>query len=191
MNSCVLLLPLAALCAGRKAFMLVNVYRSGVVAPPLYRGPEARLFRLADEARPSGRQDRTDAIFASPSLAGVAPWFHFNAEMQNRDPFVREITVDSDSVFVYSVSAWDATCRDNTSYESYWESGITLTEYQTADDSNLRNPSEWELLLGTSDVQAIRDVSDEEFLEASRNTYEFHADLAVSLRASRRNLIWA
>lgn len=166
--------------------MLTKVYRSGIVKAPLVRGPEAEIFILSDKARPNDRQGRTDAIFASPSLKGVARWVHVNSDGNSTDPFVREITVESDSVYVYNIPAWEKICWDGADYESYWNTGITLTEYLTfSEHLNLFNPQEWEILLGASDILSVNLVADEDFLEACRNSYDFHENLTARLRFIR------
>jgi hypothetical protein len=187
------LLPLAALCAGhkREELMLTKVYRSGVVKAPRTRGIEARSFLQADNVRPIGRQGRETAIFASPDLNGVATWFYRKSMMQGGDPFVREITVDSDSVYIYSVAAWNETHWNRASYDSYWESGITLTSYQTSAKRKSGDSNRWEILLGAADVLAVREVPDEEFLEACRSSFAQYPDLAHNLRSLRSSLVRA
>jgi hypothetical protein len=169
--------------------MLTKVYRSGIVEAPKERGPEAKIFALSDDERPAGRQGRTDAIFASPSLKGVARWVHASFSQWTQDPFVREITVESDSVYVYSIPAWEKVCWYNASHDSYWKTGITLTEYlELSSMMDYFNPTEWEILLSPADVLSVSDVTDEDFLEACRNSYDQHLDLTNSLSFFRDNL---
>lgn len=169
--------------------MLTKVYRSGIVEAPKSRRLEAEIFARSDEARPADRQGRTDAIFASPSLKGVARWVHASFSQWTQDPFVREITVESDSVYVYSVPAWEKVCWYNASHESYWKTGITLTEYlELCRMMDYFNPAEWEILLSPADVLSVRDVTDEDFLEACRNSFDKHLDLTNSLAFLRENL---
>jgi hypothetical protein len=164
--------------------MEVKVYRSGIVEAPAMRGGEARSFAEADALRPADRQGRTDGIFASPSLKGVARWAHLNSGIVSyEDPFVREITVDPDTVFVYSVSAWERIRWNLGTYERYWATGHTLTEYLDTKDWKWRNDSEWELLLSADDIRSVREVPDEELLTACENSYDFHAQLANNLVA--------
>lgn len=169
--------------------MLTTVYRSGVVRAPVKRGSEADIFALADKHRPTNRQGRTKAIFASPSLKGVARWVHDNAET-NQDPFVREITVESDTVHVYSVNAWEKVCWENASYKSYWKTGVTLTEYlDLSSVLDYFDPTEWEILLNPSDILSVRDVPDDEFLEACRNSYDHYTEMTTWLNRRRNNLM--
>lgn len=169
--------------------MLTKVYRSGIAQAPDKRRSEAEIFAAADKFRPASRQGRTKAIFASPSLKGVARWVHDNSET-NQDPFVREITVESDSVYVYSVNAWEKVCWQNASYKSYWKTGMTLTEYlDLSSVLDYFDPTEWELLLRPSDILSVRDVPDEEFLEACRNSYNHYSEMAKWLQLRRNNLL--
>lgn len=170
--------------------MKAKVYRSGTVEAPITRGVEADSYTIADAVRPAGRQGRMNGIFASPNLDGVARWTRANSGIARcADPFVREITVDADNVYVYSVIAWEKASWSNGGYEAYWESGITLTEWlNTAED---RDPTEWELLLGDDDLQSVRPVSDKRLLKACENSYYFHSELASNLVDARKALRWA
>jgi hypothetical protein len=169
--------------------MKAKVYRSGTVEAPITRGVEADSYAAADAVRPAGRQGRTDGIFASPNLKGVTRWANANSSIARRaDPFVREITVDPDTVYVYSVLAWEKASWGTGSYESYWETGMTLTEWAKAGE--FLDPTNWELLLGTDDVISSRPVSDKRLLENCKNTF-FHSELANNLVSARRALRWA
>lgn len=166
--------------------MQAKVYRSGIIAAPAVRGVEAISFAAADAVRPNGRQGRMDGIFASPNLKGVVRWAHLNSGIANyEDPFVREITVDPDAVYVYSVHAWERMRWTVGMYERYWATGITLTEYLTTDIWRKRNPADWEILLGTNDIQSVREIPDEELLIASENFYDFHSLLEENLTEAR------
>lgn len=170
--------------------MKAKVYRSGTVEAPATRGVEADSYIAADAVKPAGRQGRMDGIFASPNLKGVARWARANSGIARcADPFVREITVDSDSVYVYSVNAWEKTSWSNGSYEAYWASGITLTEWLAT--AEFRDPTEWELLLGADDVISTRPVSDKRLLTDCENSYNFHDELASNLVSARKALRWA
>lgn len=169
--------------------MKAKVYRSGTVEAPATRGVEADSYTSADEVKPAGRQGRTDGIFASPNLAGVARWTHANSSIVRcADPFVREITVDPDNVYVYSVLAWEKCSWGTGSYETYWETGMTLTQWMAA--SEFLDPTNWEILLGADDVISTRPVSDKRLLEGSKS-FNLHSELVRTLTSARKALRWA
>lgn len=169
--------------------MKAKVYRSGSVETPANRGVEADSYTAADAVKPVGRQGRTDGIFAAPNLAGVARWAHANTSLVRcSDPFVREITVDPDTVYVYSVLAWEKASWGTAGYEAYWATGMTLTEWNAA--SELLDPTNWELLLGADDVISTRPVSDKRLLENAESAH-FHSELTSNLATARKALRWA
>lgn len=162
----------------------VKVYRSGVVSAPASRGVESESYVEADAVRPAGRQGRTDGIFAAPTIDGVLRWVRANSQpyMRMIDPFVRELKVDADSVYVYSINAWEAV--GITGYEKYWNTGVTLTEWLANADSY--DPTEWELLLSPEDVQSARPVSDARLVKAAEPV-SLYSDLAGLLKSARKN----
>lgn len=169
--------------------MKAKVYRSGTVEAPTTRGVEADSYTAADAVKPAGRQGRTDGIFAAPNLKGVARWAHANSGIARcADPFVREITVDPDTVYVYSVKAWEKASWGTGGYEAYWETGMTLTEWMNV--AEFMDPTNWELLLGADDVISSRPVSDKRLLENCVDSF-FHSELAGNLVGARRALRWA
>jgi hypothetical protein len=142
--------------------------------------------------KPAGRQGRTDGIFASPNLEGVARWAYSKSSIGNfADPFIRELTVDPDKAYVYKISAWEKASWKWTpgSYEAYWATGITLTEWLQNQDSY--DPTEWELLLGADDVLSVKPVSDKRLLKACETSFNFHDELVCTLASARRALRWA
>lgn len=164
--------------------MNAKVYRSGTVAAPAQRGVEAQSYLDADAVKPAGRQGRTTAIFASPNLRGVLRWVVANTSLVSvADPFVKEITVDPDTVWVYNVAAWERTSlREN--YETYWETGMTLAEWNNTPGLD---PTEWELLLGADDVRSVRPVSDKRVLSHVAEDDLWSAEsIAKLLKAARK-----
>lgn len=164
--------------------MKAKVYRSGTVEAPVFRGVEATSYHAADAVRPAGRQGRTTGIFASPTLAGVARWAHAKSSIVRcDDPFVREITVDPNNVYVYSVHAWEKVSSRDGGYEAYWNSGMTLAEWTESAES--MDPDNWELLLDPADVISTRPVSDKRLLENCEGRF-FESELTRNLSALRK-----
>lgn len=170
--------------------MKAKVYRSGTVEAPAAHGVEAESYTIADALRPEGRQGRIGAIFASPNLQGVARWAYSKAGFISCiDPFVREITVDPDTVYVYSISAWERGSWRTGDYTEYWATGMTLTEWLKNEENY--DPTDWELLLSPENVQAVKPVSDKRLLKACETSFNLHGELVRTLTSARRALRWA
>lgn len=172
--------------------MKAKVYRSGTVEAPTTRGVEADSYMDADKVKPAGRQGRTDGIFASPNLAGVARWTYSKSSIARcADPFVRELTVNPDEVYVYSIPAWEKASWNwkPGGYKAYWATGITLTEWMQNEEKY--DATEWELLLSPEDIQAVKSVSDKRLLKACETSFNFHSELVSTLASARRALRWA
>lgn len=167
--------------------MITKVYRSGPVSAPETRGVESDSYAKADAVRPAGRQGRTDGIFASPNLAGVGRWAYSNASnTRHPDPFVREIAVNPDNVYVYSVLMWEKCSWDRIPYEQYWETGMTLTEWLKNHDQY--NASEWELLLSAEDVTSVKNVSDKRVVASAAEGSLIASELPTTFKKARRSL---
>lgn len=140
----------------------VSVFRAGVPNPPAERGVEKDSYAATDEHMPEGRQDRTSGIFASPTLHGVTGWVRGTSHVV-KDWGVRELRVDPDKVYVYSVRAWEiCSSYDSTPEKSkaYWDSGITLTQWmQKLNSDPDLDPQEWEILIGEKQLEGVRPVS--------------------------------
>lgn len=165
-----------------------KVYRSGVISAPKSRGVESTSYLEADSVRPTDRQGRTDGIFASPTVDGVIRWVRANSDpaMGIEDPFVRELKVDADSVYVYSINAWEAS--GITGFEKYWSTGVALAEWLANADTY--NHTEWELLLAPEDVKSVRPVSDARLVRVAEPV-ELYSDLAGLLKSARRSARFA
>lgn len=139
----------------------VSVYRAGVPNPPTERGIEKDSYLTADSLAPEGRQTRTNAIFASPTMHGVARWVRGVSYLVN-DWGVRELRIDPDEVYVYSVHQWERCSSrdvDDTEARKYWETGMTLSAWMDELRKNPElDPREWELLVGESQVKAVKPV---------------------------------
>lgn len=146
-----------------------SVYRSGVVEPPKERGVEKNVYAESDQYAPTGRQTRTTAVFASPTIGGVNRWVKGNALGKNsNDISVKELTVNIDTTYVYSIPVWEqvstrADFTDNKEklYSQYWETGITMREWLTKVKENpvQYSPAEWELLLPMEEIVNVKPVS--------------------------------
>jgi len=142
----------------------VSVFRSGVVAPPKERGVEKDSYIYCDAYAPEGRQGRNTGIFASPTVNGVAHWVRGVSNVV-KDCGVRELRVNPDKVYVYSVHEWERFSGGWNGFtpeaaKAYWDSGITLTQWheKMKTDPNFK-PEEWELLLNDDSIKDVKKFS--------------------------------
>jgi len=139
-----------------------SVYRSGIASPPSERGVEAGHYNRADSHKPVDHQGRVTAIFASPTLGGVCRWVRGNDFVNIPDIKVRELRVDIDNTYVYSIDAWEKASSMDTPevYKEFWATGVTLRNYmKLARKSPLEyDPRNWELLLSETDLKSVKPV---------------------------------
>lgn len=166
----------------------ISVYRSGNPAPPAERGVERDSYLTADALKPEGRQGRMDAVFASPSLGGVTRWVKGNDGLID-DLKVRELRIDVDKTYVYSVHAWER-ASSSWDYEkstagTYWDSGMTVREYmeKAKADPATYDPQEWELLVPADGIRSVKRVGAE---TVSSRAYEDWVGEDVAEILSRR-----
>lgn len=141
----------------------ISVYRSGDIIPPAERGVEKASYLDADSKKPDDRQGRMDAVFAAPSLGGVCRWVKGNDGLIE-DVKVRELRVDVDKTYIYSVRAWER-ASSSWDYEkskagNYWDSGMTVREYmkRAEADPAAYDPQEWELLIPAKGIRSVKRV---------------------------------
>lgn len=149
----------------------VSVFRAGVPTTPEKRGVEAGAYETTDGYAPEGRQGRNTAVFASPTMNGVTAWVRGVSNVV-KDWGVRELRVNPDKVYVYSVRAWEACSVNEVSQseaENYWRTGITLSDWMKKlnQDPDL-DPSQWELLLNEKDIKTVKPVGAD---RVSRSAY--------------------
>lgn len=160
----------------------VSIFRSGPPAAPLKRGVENESYVYADKFAPEGRQGRMSGVFASPTMMGVTRWFRGNEGVNSPDYQVRELRVDPDTTYVYSVHEWERASaamdmysgsnpesvqRRETAMKKYWRSGVTLTEWYKRAGSSYMDPGEWELLLSADDIKTVKPVSGKRLIESA------------------------
>jgi hypothetical protein len=141
----------------------VSVFRSGIPSAPKERGVEKDSYNQADAYKPEGRQGRGTGVFASPTLGGVCRWVRGNEMTGVPDVNVREMRVDIDNTYVYSIDQWERASSSMTSddeYKKYWDSGMTMREYmeKAQADPMAYNPTEWELLVPEEGIRSVKPV---------------------------------
>lgn len=158
----------------------VSVFRSGVPSAPLKRGVENESYAYADRFTPEGRQGRMTGVFASPTMLGVTRWFRGNEGVNIPDYQVRELRVNPDTTYVYSVREWEKASSVIELYshpdhvetrekamKKYWDSGVTLTEWYKTAEHGYMNPGDWELLLSADDIKTVKPVSGRRLIESA------------------------
>lgn len=158
-----------------------SVYRSGVPAPPAKRGVEAESYVRFDKHVPEGRQGRTAAVFASPTLGGANRWVAGNSFIRNADLKVRELTIDIDNTYVYSVRAWEIASSKGDYYpdnemiqKDYWDTGITMRQWleNVKAEPDKYDPRDWELLVPETGIKGIKPVSGTRTAAYNYSNYE-------------------
>lgn len=141
----------------------VSIYRAGVVEVPTQRGVEEESYLACDKYTPEGRQGRNTGIFASPTMNGVTHWVRGVSNVV-KDWGVRELRVNPDEVYVYSVREWEKFSGNWDGFtqeaaSAYWNSGMTLTQwYQEMRTNPTMKPEEWELLISPENVKQTKNV---------------------------------
>lgn len=157
-----------------------RIYRHGALTTSTYTGEIAEYSTRADEVRPAGRPGRNGSLYASPTISGVGRWVHgilgaYGSRAEDVETY--ELTVDPDSLYVYSVEAWErySWSMRPTDPADYWATGMTLTEWLATDGLD---PREWEVLFSPEDIKSSRRVSAKRLLthDAGR-TYQLEDTL--------------
>lgn len=187
--------PLAPLPPSKKK---ISIFRSGVVAAPEQRGVEKDTYLESDEYKPEGRTGRTEGIFCSPTLSGVTRWVRGNHMMNSPDYDVREITVDPDKVYVYSIERWEtasafadpssmlgssALLSKQEIHNAYWDSGMTLRQWY---DRGINDGEDWEILLSPEDLQGVKNVSPQRVANSLDDEYYRNDVLSILKMGNRR-----
>lgn len=169
-----------------------SVYRVGVPSPPKERKVENDAYRYADQYAPEGRWGRTEAVFATPVFGTVGRWS--NSLNQIEDQQVRELRVNPDEVYVYSIRAWERTWysgeyteRDIQKAKEYWSTGVTLSQWiREANKGHILDPEEWEVLIPEENIRKVSFPSIPKIIEAQYS--EYTSDLERWLKQNRKDL---
>lgn len=141
-----------------------KVYRAGSMTPSPDAGAAYTATTAADAVRPGAHlPPRLGSLFAAPTLAGSIRWVRGN-HMCRYETRLREITVDADTTYVFSVSAWEHaswSMRGNVQERAaaFWNTAITLTDWLARTDAEDLDGREWEVIFAPSAVLGVRNVS--------------------------------
>lgn len=154
----------------------IKVYRNGSLSLAEHSEEIQQRWAPYDDVKPANRSGRLTSLYASPSIPGVIRWVKGNHLVSGNDPHAdltnHEITVSNpESVFVYSIHAYDTTTRFNPAAvkgaEKYWESGIALSEWETKAAELSLDPTEWEVLLPVENINSSKVLSNTRLLNAA------------------------
>lgn len=156
---------------------LRKVFRVGLMTPPDYstnEDLEEMLYEI-DDLRPDGRQGRRGGLFASPDMKSHSHWLKgARYSDQDTDFISNELVVDADSVFVYRVADYEeATDKFYSANEEpfkeavkrFWNSGMTLTEWEVWSKTNKNNPADWEIIMTPQSVVSSRQMTNSEVVK--------------------------
>lgn len=146
-----------------------KVYRIGSLTCAEHSENVQKLWSSIDAVKPEGRAGRLECLYASPNIKGLIRWIRGMHFVAGRDESAcldnHEITViNPETVFVYHVPTYDAVGSGRKSAESYWESGIPLSEWQKVAEEKGLNAEDWEILLPMNAVKSSRKISNARIL---------------------------
>lgn len=174
----------------------VKIYRIGALEPPVAHGlgdlRETEAF--LDSYAPDGRQLRAGALFASPDLASHGRWVRGSKEAPSH-----ELTVNPDEVYIYPIDTYEAASswhgmgskeKAEAAAQEYWDSGMTLTQWNewSATTSLLRGS--WEILLPPSAILGNREMSNRRIIENASPEDAAEINWKLERRRASRGLIW-
>lgn len=151
--------------------MKTTIYRTGAMSIASHDDDTLKYWAEFDARCPDGHVYRSNVLFAAPDLYGGHYWLCRRAYLRCKPLIFNEITVESDNVRVYRVNDYDRvgehhgspTRSQISNIESYWNNGITLTQWMktVGKDPNGR----WEILLPLSEVISSRIIPHDEIEE--------------------------
>lgn len=162
-----------------------RVYRNGDLTPSIHKGEVLAYSEKADAVKPDDdRAGRLGSLYASPSVEGVSRWVRGNLSMgkHDRDFETYEISLNANTVYVYSIQAWEEFSWHGGEPEDYWESGVLLRDY-LADPEKYNKDDEWEILFKKEDILSKRRVTKQRILNSIQDEF-WRAQTELHLRRS-------
>jgi hypothetical protein len=149
--------------------MKTTIYRTGQMRVQTHEDEALQHWAEFDIRRPAGHVSRSEALFASPNLQGAHCWLFDGVILSSRGhskkAIFNEITVESDTVLVYSIKAYHMvkehygkpSGEEITAIEAYWSTSMTLTEWmrEVGEDSR----GQWEVMIPESEVISSRTIT--------------------------------
>lgn len=182
-----------------------KVYRVGSLRPPeRYFDDLNNVLNKMDEFKPEGRQGRHGGIFASPDMDSHSRWVlgsQWNRHEEALDS--HEITVDANSVYVYDVRKYEiASSLSDPIFEShskggfqkaaqdFWESGITLAEWQEWAKENKPESGTWEIIMPASAMISTKKMTNKQVIENAPESRAKELNSTLEPRRYAKGLIW-
>lgn len=180
-----------------------TVYRVGTLsAPETYFDDLNTILDAMDELKPDGRQGRKGGIFASPDLASHSRWVLGNQWNKHEGALdSHEITVDANSVYVYDVEQYEQASAFQSIYgaesekfkeatDKFWNSGMTLSEWQDWAKENKPDPGSWEIVMSPESMMSFKKVSNRTVIENSPENDASAINHLLEQRRAQKGLIW-
>lgn len=176
----------------KKKVKPVKVYRAGDLTPPesYFEDLEQTLSQI-DKFVPEGRQARRGGIFASPDIKSHGRWLR---GVNNKTS--HELLVDPDSVYVYSVEAYEnASARDYASdaedrIKAFWATGMTLTQWKVWADEHKPERGSWEIIMPETAIISAKPVSNKFIIENVNDNDAYDLNWTLEQSRAQRGLIW-
>lgn len=152
-----------------------KVYRAGLMTPSTDAGganASHAVTAAADAVRMGTHlPSRMGSLFAAPTLEGSVRWVRGN-HMCRFETRLREITLDADTTYVFSVDAWEHASwsmrgAPEDRARAYWDTAITLTDWLARAETEHLDGTEWEVVFPADAVLSVRNVSAARLLAAT------------------------
>lgn len=181
----------------------MKIYRVGTLtAPETYFDDLDNILQDMDRFKPEDRQGRYKGIFASPDLNSHAKWVRGNSWNKHEGALdSHEITVDGNSVYVYNVEDYEKASSIQRMYgansekfkesaEKFWNSGMTLTEWQEWAKENKPERGSWEIIMSPDSIISNKTLSNRSVIENSSEQDIEELNQILEPNRSKKGLIW-
>jgi len=174
----------------------VKIFRIGSLEPqssPAFEDLDS-VLGFMDQHAPDGRLPRRGALFASPDLASHGRWVRGTDSGDSH-----ELTVDPDSVYIYPVKTYESASmsfangelkRAEDEAREYWDSGMTLTEWNEWSSTTELERGSWEILLPPNAIISSKPVSNRRIIENATDSDASEINWKLEGRRAARGLIW-
>lgn len=181
----------------------MKVYRVGTLeAPETYFEDLEKVLQDIDKFKPEERQGRFKGIFASPDFDSHSRWVLGNSYNKHDGALdSHEITVDANSVYVYSVNDYEKASSiqgiygsDSEKFEeaakNFWNGGITLSDWKVWAEENKPEAGSWEIIMSPEAMISTKKLSNREVIENAPDGMASSLNSLLELKRYQEGLIW-
>lgn len=182
---------------------LTKIYRVGSLTPPESHFSDLNdLLETFDSYKPEGRQGRSGGVFASPDMSSHSKWILGSQNNKHEEALnSHEITVDENSVYVYSVESYEEASAYQGMYgfdsekfkekvQEFWDNGMTLADWKTWAKENNPEPGSWEIIMPSSSIVSTKKLSNRTVIENVDESYANEVNRILEPERYRNGLIW-